>query len=146
MNCTRPIRLILPPPRDFVQPKLVPVVLKLKDVYGVWQSLVPHIPKASRFTLGSKIDAVFLNAIEYCFLARYSREAEKLSLIDRCSAHIDLLKLLFLFLLSVETKAISVGQYAHIAEPLSDVGRMLGGWRRQVVQKNPALAHGTGKS
>ena len=103
------------------------------------------MPKASRFTLGSKIDDVFLNAIEYCFLASYSRESEKLVLIDRCIARVDLLKLLFL--LSVETKALSSGQYAHMAESISETGRMLGGWRRQTVQKNPALLkEGAGKS
>lgn len=96
------------------------------------------MPKASRFTLGAKIDEVFLNAIEYCFLASYSREAEKLSLIDRCIARVDLLKLLLL--LSVETRALSAGQYAHIAEPITETGRMLGGWRRQTLQKNPALS------
>lgn len=77
------------------QPKLIPVVLKLKESYGVWQSYISHFPKAQRFTLGSKIDDIFLAAIEYCFLASYSTNTEKQILLDRCIARVDLLKLLF---------------------------------------------------
>jgi len=69
------------------------VVLKLKDTYGIWQNLLPHFPKGSRYTLGSKIDDVFLSAIEYCFLASYSPLSEKLPILDRAISRTDLIKL-----------------------------------------------------
>ncbi len=50
------------------------MILRLKDAYGIWQSYLPHFPKSHRFTIGSKIDEVFLVAIEYCFLASYSAD------------------------------------------------------------------------
>ena len=118
-----------------MQPKLIPVVLKLKDAYGLWQSYLPHFPKAHRFTLGAKLDEIFLNAIEYCFLASYSRHAEKLALLDRCIARVDLLKLLLQ--LAWEVKALDEGKYGDLAESLLGIGRMLGGWRRQTIQKLP---------
>lgn len=126
----------MPPLLTFLQPKLIPVVLKLKDAYGVWQQDLAHFPKANRFTLGSKIDEVFLHAIEYCFLASYSRHAEKLSLLDRCIARVDLVKLLLQ--LAWETQALDTKKYMHLSENFAEVGKMLGGWKRQLQSKTPA--------
>ncbi len=96
-----------------------------------------HFPKANRFTLGSKIDDVFLNAIEYCFLASYSASAEKIVLVDRSIARVDLLKLLLQ--LAWETHALDAKKFMHLSEDLAVVGRMLGGWRRQLQNKTPAV-------
>jgi len=123
------------PPRSFSQPKLIPVILKLKESYGTWQNCLAHFPKASRFTLGTKIDDVFLVAIEYCFLASYSQIAEKIVLLDRWISRVDLLKLLVE--LSWDNRALDGKKYAAISEQLFEVGRMLGGWRRQLANKTP---------
>lgn len=117
------------------QPKLIPVVLKLKDAYGLWQGYFQHIPKANRFTLGSKIDAVFLDTIEYCFLASYTRMPEKIAFIDRALSRTDLLKLPLQ--LAWEIKIIDGRKYADLGGSLSEVGRMLGGWKRSLTQKTP---------
>ena len=114
---------------------MIPVVLKLKDTYGVWQIYLTHFPKANRFTLGSKIDDVFLNAIEYCFLASYSKNIEKINLVDRSISRVDLLKLLLQ--LAWDMKALDTNKYTHISEMLNEVGRMLGGWKRQLTNKTP---------
>ena len=112
------------------------MVLKLKDAYGIWQNYLSDFPKSKRFTLGSKIDDVFLGAIEYCFLASYSAHSEKLIFVDRGIARVDLLKLLLQ--LAWDIKAIDTKKYSHISEHLGEIGRMLGGWRRQIVNKTPA--------
>lgn len=124
------------PPPTISQPKLIPVVLKLKDSYGLWQEYLTHFPKANRFTLGSKIDDIFLHAIEYCFLASYSAHTEKTILLDRCIARVDLLKLLLQ--LAWEMQALDTKKYTHLSEYLMEVGRMLGGWRKQLQNKTPA--------
>lgn len=124
---------MLPPPRHVLQPKLIPVVLKLKNTYSVWQKYLIHFPKSNRFTLGSKIDDIFLLLIEYCFLASYSSFSDKLIYIDKAISRCDLLKLLLL--LAFENKDIDTKKYIHISEELAEAGRMLGGWRRQTIQK-----------
>lgn len=111
------------------------MVLSLKDAYGIWQQYLTDFPKANRFTLGSKIDDVFLAAIEYCFLASYSSSAEKQVWIDRGIARVDLLKLLMQ--LAWDIKAFDDKRYVHLSEQLAQVGRMLGGWRRQIINKTP---------
>ena len=124
-----------PPPFQILQPKLVPVVLKLKEAYGIWQNYLNHFPKANRFTLGSKIDDVFLNAIEYCFLASYSNLSEKQAILDRAISRVDLIRLLLQ--LAWDIKALDNKKYIHLSEHLLEVGRMLGGWRRQITNKTP---------
>lgn len=111
------------------------MVLKLKDAYGIWQRYLVDFPKANRFTLGSKIDEVFLHAIEYCFLASYSTSSDKQIFVDKGIARVDLLKLLLQ--LSWDIKALDTKKYIHLSEYLAETGRMLGGWRRQIVSKTP---------
>ncbi|MDE2071575.1 MAG: four helix bundle protein [Patescibacteria group bacterium] len=123
------------PPSTIQQPKLIPVVLGLKEAYGVWQKYLADFPKANRFTLGSKIDDIFLAAIEYCFLASYSASSEKLMFVDRGISRVDLLKLLLQ--LAWDIKALDDKRYAHLSGHLAEVGRMLGGWRRQIASKTP---------
>ena len=120
-------------PRAILQLKLVPVVLKLKETYGLWQSHLTHFPKANRFTLGSKIDDVFLAAIEYCFLASYANLAEKPILLDRASSRVDLIKLLLQ--LAWDIHALDDKKFISLSEPLAEIGRMLGGWKKGVNEK-----------
>lgn len=114
----------------------MPVIIKLKNVYGVWQEHLKHFPKSSRYTLGSKIDEVFLNAIEYTFLASYTNKIEKLSLVDRAVSRTDLIKLLIM--LAWETKSLDTNKYTQISLGLDEIGKMLGGWKKQ-IEKTPHL-------
>lgn len=111
-------------------PRLVPVVLKLKDTYCIWQDCLTHFPKANRFTIGSKIDTLFLEAIEYIFLASYTHTMEKQSLLNSGISKVDLIKLLLQ--LSWETKALDNKKYILLSEKFSEIGKMLGGWKRQL--------------
>lgn len=119
-----------PPPE-----KLIPVVLKLKETYGIWQDYLTHFPKGNRFTIGSKIDAIFIEAIEYSFLASYTHTDEKLILLGKAISKIDLIKLLLQ--LCWEIKALDNKKYVHLAERFAEVGKMLGGWKRQLASKTP---------
>jgi hypothetical protein len=116
------------------QTKLVPVVLKLKDSYIIWQKYLPNFPKQNRYTLGNKIDEAFLHAIEYCFLASYASKETKIQHLDRCISRVDLLKLLTQ--IAFETYAFDVKKYTQLSIELQEVGRMLGGWRRGLETKN----------
>ncbi len=109
-------------------------MLKLKDVYGVWQEYLTHFPKQNRYTLGNKTDEVFLLAIEYCFLASYAHKDTKLIHLERCISRVDLLKLLLQ--LAWEIRALDAKKYRVLGEQLQEVGRMLGGWKKGLEPKN----------
>ncbi len=134
MNTNFPHPINVTPPRDIQQPKLIPVVLKLKDTYTLWQSYLTNFPKQNRYTLGNKIDNVFLLAIEYCFLASYASKDTKLVHLERCISRVDLLKLLLQ--LAWEIRALDTKKYTVLSEQLQEVGRMLGGWRKGLEKKN----------
>lgn len=117
------------------QIKLIPVVLKLKDTYGIWQMYLTHFPKANRFTIGTKIDTLFLEAIESAFLASYTHSSAKMDLLSTSISKIDLVKLLLQ--LSWEIKALDNKKYIHISERFNEIGKMLGGWKKQLLTKTP---------
>ncbi len=114
----------------------MPAVLQLKDAYGLWQQYLAHIPKQNRYTLGSRIDQVFLNAIECCFLASYAPRDSKVDMLNRTITRLDLLKLLLQ--LAWEVKALDTDKYMRLGEEVAEVGRMVGGWRRGLIAKTPA--------
>jgi len=112
------------------------VVLKLKDAYGVWQDCLSSFPKAHRFTIGSKIDTLFLDAIEHAFVASYTNVAEKQPHINISIVKVDLIKLLLQ--LAWEIKAIDNNRYMALSGNFAEIGKMLGGWKRQLINKTPA--------
>lgn len=121
------------PPRA----RLIPVVLKLKDTYNIWQDYLTHFPKANRFTIGSKIDTLFIESIEFAFLASYTHSEEKQILLNRSISKVDLVKLLLQ--LAWEIKALDNKKYAHLSEQFAEIGKMLGGWKRQLQSKTPGI-------
>lgn len=116
-----------------ILPKLVPVVLKLKDTYSVWQKHLDSFPKNKKFTLGSKIDTVFLETIELSFIASYSNLETKPPLINKTIIKIDLLKLLVQ--IAWEQRAIDNNKFIELSNRLLEIGKMLGGWRKQLQTK-----------
>lgn len=109
-------------------------MLKLKNAYNLWQNYLVHFPKQNRYTLGSKIDDVFLVAIEFCFLASYANKETKIIHLERCISRVDLLKLLLQ--LAWEIRALDNKKYVLLSEQLQEAGRMLGGWRKGLETKN----------
>ncbi len=118
----------------------VPVVLKLKETYSLWQNYLPHFAKQSRHTLGRRIDETCLNALEYSFLASYSASSDKIIFIDRAISRVDLIKILLL--LAWECQFLDTKKYTHISTLLEETGRMLGAWKRQQIQKTPFVKKG----
>jgi hypothetical protein len=89
------------------------------------------LPRSSRFTLGERIDHLFVDFIELIFLAGYAARAQKAPLVARASTKLDTLKL-FLRVAS-EIKSLDDRKYIALSKPLGEVGKMLGGWRKQVA-------------
>lgn len=85
--------------------------------------------------MGSKIDSLFLDSIESSFFASYSVGETKLNHVENTISKVDLLKLILQ--LAWEMQAIDNNKYIHLSELLAEVGKMLGGWKRQLVNKTP---------
>lgn len=116
----------------------LPVIHKLLAVYKQWQDFLPDFPKTSRYTLGARIDNSFIQVAELVFSACYLKVEQKIIAIEKASAKLDLLK--FFLRMAWEIKAIDNKKYIVLSEQLDEIGKMLGGWTRQLKTKLPHLA------
>jgi len=111
----------------------------LVRTYKVWHEFLPHIPKDARYTLGNKIDALLVETIESVFVASYLPKDQKLPSIQNAAAKLDLAK--FFLQLAWEIKVLDNKKYILISEQLNGVGRMLGGWLRQITSRSNPAGH-----
>ena len=98
--------------------------------YGYYQTL----PKTQRYSLGQRIDTLFVEIIEAVATASFLRREEKLPYVRRAIQKLDALKILLMVLW--ETKTLDNKKYATLSSPLDEIGRMLGGWNGQLVKQN----------
>jgi len=110
----------------------LPILQKLIEAYKIWRDFLLHFPRLSRYTLGVKIDAIFTDCLELLLLAKYSDKNSKLLLINKAITKFDSLK--FFLQIAWEIKALDNKKYLHLSRPLSEIGRMLGGWRKQLAK------------
>ncbi|HEY4517357.1 MAG TPA: four helix bundle protein [Candidatus Paceibacterota bacterium] len=123
-----------PPRRSFE--KHIPVVLKLKDAYNIWQHLLPHVAKHTRQTLGAKIDSLLLEVLEETFRASYLSPQQKYSNIDTAIVRLDAVK--FFVLVGWETGMLTDKQHIALSEPLVEASKMLAGWKLYLQKKTSA--------
>ncbi|MEK7480302.1 MAG: four helix bundle protein [Patescibacteria group bacterium] len=109
------------------------IIDRLIAVYRLWREIHNHFPKKSRHTLGRKIDSAFIEILELAFTAGYLPKDKKLPFVQKAVARTDVLK--FFLRIAWEVKDIDTKKYAALSEPLDDIGRMLGGWMRNVESR-----------
>ena len=102
------------------------LIQKLVQSYKTWHNFLPNFSKNSRYTIGTKIDSLFLEIIESIIRAAYSDKLEKLISLKNASLKLDLLK--FFLQISWEIKSLDNKKYLFLSEKLDEIGKMLGGW------------------
>jgi len=119
----------------------VPIIVRLIEVYKLWHDFLPNMAKTSRYTLGQKIDDLFIETTELIFLASHLSKEQKLPSLQKAVAKLDLLKTISPDLVGDQSHR----QYknAMLSEPLEEVGRMLGGWVRQTASRTQPAGHRT---
>lgn len=118
-------------------PASIPLVLvRSKEAYSVWHSGIVNVKRVDRYTIGAKVDAIFLSLLELIFRGCFAYDKfEKLSLVSQAIAKADLLK--FFLQLSWEHKVTDHKSYSALILLLDEVGRMLGGWKKNLGDKTP---------
>jgi len=111
----------------------LPISESLVKAYKTWYDIIDHLPKKARFTLGARIDTTFLDIMELVFTAGVLPKDKKESYVQKALLRLDILKLLLR--VSWETKALDNRHYLVISEQIDEVGRMLGGWQRQLLNE-----------
>lgn len=93
--------------------------------------------KDLRYTLGGKIDHLFIDMAEALFVASCLVREQKIPYLQKASLKLDLLK--FFLQVTWECKALESKKYIELSEHLEEVGKQIGGWQKDVMRKrNPA--------
>ncbi len=114
----------------------MPIIQKFISAYKLWHVFRNHIPKQSRFTIGAKIENLFLDTIELLFIASYLSKEQKLPILQKANGKLDILK--FFLQVAWELKTLDTKKYTQISEALNEIGKMLGGWIKGIENKTPA--------
>lgn len=102
----------------------------------MWFTYYQDIPKIHRYSLGSRIDSLFVEIIESTAAASFLSKEEKLPYLKHSIRKADALNILLMILW--ETKSIDDKKYIALSVILDEVGKMLGGWSGQLTKSASA--------
>ena len=123
---------MVPPPQ-----RVLPVLQKLKSAYLLWYGYYHVLPKPHRYSLGQRVDTLFIHAIEAVATASFLPREAKQPYVHVAIRKVDTVKLLLLMLW--ETKSLEEKQYIALSLQLDEAGRQLGGWNGQLTKNSPAI-------
>jgi hypothetical protein len=104
------------------------ILHRIKEGYLIWITIVPHITKSARYTIGLRIEETFLDLLELAYVAYFTQKEKKEEKVAACILELDALK--FLIAIAWEGKLISNTHCEQIAVKLEEIGKMLGGWKK----------------
>ncbi len=119
-----------PPPLFLPANSTLPILQKASTVFKLWHSYLPSVSKSTRYSLGEKISNLFIELVELILQATYASREQKGVIIQKASIKLDALK--YFLQIAWEIKAIDNKQFAGLFQPLAEVGKMLGGWQKQI--------------
>lgn len=98
------------------------------------------MPKLHRYSLGAKIDALYIETMEAVSAAAFLTREEKMPYVRLATRKVDALKLLLMILW--ETRSLDTRNYAVLSEKMDEIGKMLGGWNGQLAKLGPVKYRG----
>ena len=115
-------------------PPLLPLLAKAKSCYLQWITFYETLPKIHKYTLGQKIDTLFVEVIEAISIATFLSREEKQPWVRLAIRKTDTLKILLMVLW--EAKSIDNKKYLALSVKVEEIGKMLGGWSGQLLKQN----------
>jgi len=94
--------------------------------------LIPRLdsfPRQQRFGVTKRLQDAALNFYETITAANTQRGAERQGLLLQADNYLDQLR--FYLRLVTRWAWLNEGQYQHAAQMVAEIGRLLGGWRKQ---------------
>ena len=88
---------------------------------------VEKFPRAQKFLLGDRIQGIALDALERLIAATFTRDRK--TMLD--AANLDIEKLRHLFRIAADLRCLDERRHEHAQRQLDDIGRMIGGWRKE---------------
>ena len=106
----------------------------LTRTFDLMDWLLPQsikFPKAHRFVVTRRLQNAILDFQEALQDANARSGAARLRHLEAADAHLD--KLRMYLRLAHRWRWLSDGQYRHVSTMVAEVGRLLGGWKRQTA-------------
>lgn len=100
----------------------------------LWFEYYQTLPKTHRYTLGQRIDTLWIELIEALAIAGFLPKQEKLPYVRVAVRKLDTLKILLMILW--ETKSLRDNKYIALSLKLDEIGKNLGGWSGQLIKQN----------
>ncbi len=116
-----------------MQPKLPSITIKILESYKLWHELRKTLEKFNKYSIGLKIDSLYVEIIERLFQAQYISKEKKVEVLQLATIKLDTLKF-FVFTL-LEIKGTSEEIYLKLNGTLEEVGKMLYGWKQQALKQ-----------
>jgi hypothetical protein len=112
-----------------------PIYALLVDLIGWTFDRTASLPKSQRFTFGQRVDLLSLDCLELVIEAIYAAPDAKPALLRRLNLNLE--KLRVFWRLICDRGWISQQQLLFVSEALDQIGRMTGGWLRQLQSRPP---------
>ena len=113
-----------------------PVYALLVDLTGWTLDRTASLPKSQRFTFGERVDSLTLDCLELALEAIYAAPDKKAAPLRRVNLNLE--KLRVFWRLICDRRWISQQQLLFVSQKLDEIGRMIGGWLKQVEQRTSA--------
>lgn len=111
----------------------IPIFKKSYDLYKTFYGYRNLIPKQDRYTIWQRCESLILDILEGILLVSQAQKTEKLSILERTSIKLNLLRI-FIRLMK-EIKTIDNKKYTTIETIIDEIGRMLGGWIKSTKER-----------
>lgn len=99
------------------------VLEKVKSAYILWHEYHNTLPKIQRYSLGNKIDKIFIEVIELIAFASFLPREEKLPYVRQAGRKFDILKILIMILW--KTKSLDNKKCIALSLPLDEVDPLI---------------------
>jgi hypothetical protein len=104
---------------------------KIYELYKLFYGYLKFFPKKDRLTIGHRCENLILDILELIFLALSASANEKLTIVKKISAKLNVLRIFIR--LSKDTKIIDLKRYIILQKEINDIGIMLGSWIKRLT-------------
>ena len=113
-----------------------PLFTKTFDFISWLLQATNHFPRSQRFVVTKRLLDAALDFQELLVDANVRRREERLAVLDLADAELDKVRLYLR--LAFHWEWLSSGQYQHAAQYVTEMGKLLGSWKKMTGQPAPA--------
>ncbi|MEI6650056.1 MAG: four helix bundle protein [Candidatus Moraniibacteriota bacterium] len=116
------------------------IFLRLADCYRCLHTRILSFPKASRYSLGMRLEQSLLEIVELGYLAQSKRGTSRAMILNKMDVT---LRIFFFHLrLAHDTRCLNDAGYAELSGYGVEIGKMIGGWLKKTTESEETKTAG----